>query len=126
LNLGIIGYPEPWFRATGSTRSAASVARLKAIRALTDLQSHRQEKQMAAVDEKVKQIIVEQLQVDEAEVTPGASFQEDLGADSLDVVELVMQFEEAFDIQIPDEDAEKIKTVKDAVDYIEKNQKAAK
>ena len=82
--------------------------------------------EMAAVDEKVKQIIVEQLQVDEAEVTPGASFQEDLGADSLDVVELVMQFEEAFDIQIPDEDAEKIKTVKDAVDYIEKNQKAAK
>ena len=75
---------------------------------------------MAAVEEKVKQIIVEQLQVDEAEVTPGASFQEDLGADSLDVVELVMQFEEAFDIEIPDEDAEKIKTVKDAVDYIEK------
>jgi acyl carrier protein len=83
----------------------------------------KQEKEMAAVDEKVKQIIVEQLQVDEAEVTPGASFQEDLGADSLDVVELVMQFEEAFDIQIPDEDAEKIKTVKDAVDYIEKSQK---
>jgi acyl carrier protein len=78
---------------------------------------------MAAVDEKVKSIIVEQLQVDEAEVTPGASFQEDLGADSLDVVELVMQFEEAFDIQIPDEDAEKIKTVKDAVDYIEKTKK---
>jgi acyl carrier protein len=88
--------------------------------------SSKQENEMAAVDEKVKQIIVEQLQVDEAEVTPGASFQEDLGADSLDVVELVMQFEEAFDIQIPDEDAEKIKTVKDAVDYIEKNQKAAK
>jgi acyl carrier protein len=82
------------------------------------------ERNMAAVDEKVKQIIVEQLQVDEAEVTPGASFQEDLGADSLDVVELVMQFEEAFDIQIPDEDAEKIKTVKDATDYIEKHQKA--
>jgi acyl carrier protein len=81
------------------------------------------DRKMAAVDEKVKQIIVEQLQVDEAEVTPGASFQEDLGADSLDVVELVMQFEEAFDIQIPDEDAEKIKTVKDAIDYIEKNQK---
>jgi acyl carrier protein len=85
-----------------------------------------QENEMAAVEEKVKQIIVEQLQVDEAEVTPGASFQEDLGADSLDVVELVMQFEEAFDIQIPDEDAEKIKTVKDAIEYIEKNQKAAK
>jgi acyl carrier protein len=86
--------------------------------------THTGDRTMAAVDEKVKQIIVEQLQVDEAEVTPGASFQEDLGADSLDVVELVMQFEEAFDIQIPDEDAEKIKTVKDAVDYIEKNQKA--
>ena len=79
-----------------------------------------------AVEEKVKQIIVEQLQVDEAEVTPGASFQEDLGADSLDVVELVMQFEEAFDLEIPDEDAEKIKTVKDAIDYIEKNAKARK
>jgi len=79
-----------------------------------------------AVEEKVKQIIVEQLQVDEAEVTPGASFQEDLGADSLDVVELVMQFEEAFDLEIPDEDAEKIKTVKDAIDYIEKNAKGSK
>jgi acyl carrier protein len=79
-----------------------------------------------AVEEKVKQIIVEQLQVDEAEVTPGASFQEDLGADSLDVVELVMQFEEAFDLEIPDEDAEKIKTVKDAIDYIEKHEKTAK
>jgi acyl carrier protein len=79
-----------------------------------------------AVEEKVKQIIVEQLQVDEAEVTPGASFQEDLGADSLDVVELVMQFEEAFDLEIPDEDAEKIKTVKDAIDYIEKNEKTPK
>jgi acyl carrier protein len=79
-----------------------------------------------AVEEKVKQIIVEQLQVDEAEVTPGASFQEDLGADSLDVVELVMQFEEAFDLEIPDEDAEKIKTVKDAVEYIEKNAKGSK
>jgi acyl carrier protein len=79
-----------------------------------------------AVEEKVKQIIVEQLQVDEAEVTPGASFQEDLGADSLDVVELVMQFEEAFDLEIPDEDAEKIKTVKDAIDYIEKNSKGSK
>src|SRR6202008_1821720 len=84
------------------------------------------DRKMAAGDEKVKQIIVEQLQVDEAEVTPGASFQEDLGADSLDVVELVMQFEEAFDLEIPDEDAEKIKTVKDAIDYIEKNEKTTK
>ncbi|MGC9293290.1 MAG: acyl carrier protein [Acidobacteriaceae bacterium] len=79
-----------------------------------------------AIDEKVKQIIVEQLQVDEAEVTPGASFQEDLGADSLDVVELVMQFEEAFDIEIPDEDAEKIKTVQDAINYITEHGKGSK
>jgi acyl carrier protein len=81
---------------------------------------------MPAVDEKVKQIIVEQLGVDEGEVTPNASFVDDLGADSLDTVELVMAFEEAFDIEIPDEDAEKIKTVKDAVDYINKNSKGGK
>ena len=76
-----------------------------------------------AVEEKVKQIIVEQLGVDEAEVTPNASFVDDLGADSLDQVELIMAFEEAFDIEIPDEDAEKIKTVQDAVDYVQKNAK---
>ena len=81
---------------------------------------------MAQVDEKVKQIIVEQLGVDEAEVTPNASFVDDLGADSLDTVELVMAFEEAFDIEIPDEDAEKIRTVQDAVDYISKNAKVSK
>jgi len=77
----------------------------------------------AKVEEKVKQIIVEQLGVDEGEVTPSASFVDDLGADSLDTVELVMAFEEAFELEIPDEDAEKIKTVKDAVDYIAKNSK---
>jgi len=81
---------------------------------------------MAAVDEKVKQIIVEQLGVDEGEVAPSASFVDDLGADSLDTVELVMAFEEAFDIEIPDEDAEKIRTVNDAVDYIGKHAKAGK
>ena len=73
------------------------------------------------VEEKVKQIIVEQLGVDEGEVTQNASFVDDLGADSLDTVELVMAFEEAFDIEIPDEDAEKITRVKEAVDYIEKH-----
>jgi len=78
---------------------------------------------MAAVEEKVKQIIVEQLGVDEGEVTPSASFVDDLGADSLDTVELVMAFEEAFEIEIPDEDAEKIRTVQDAVDYIGKHAK---
>ena len=73
-----------------------------------------------SVEEKVKQIIVEQLGVDEAQVDGAASFVEDLGADSLDIVELVMAFEEAFEIDIPDEDAEKIRTVKDAIDYIER------
>ena len=68
--------------------------------------------------DKVKEIIVEQLGVDPEEVTMSASFVDDLGADSLDVVELVMAFEEEFDLSIPDEDAEKIATVKDAVDYI--------
>lgn len=78
---------------------------------------------MASVEERVKQIIVEQLGVDESEVTANASFVDDLGADSLDIVELVMAFEEAFDIDIPDEDAEKIATVKDAIDYIESKKK---
>ena len=72
-----------------------------------------------SVDEKVKGIIAEQLGVDLAQVTPGASFTDDLGGDSLDVVELVMALEEAFEIEIPDEDAEKIGTVQDAVNYIE-------
>ncbi len=78
---------------------------------------------MASVEERVKTIIVEQLGVDEGEVTPTASFVDDLGADSLDTVELVMAFEENFGIEIPDEDAEKIATVKDAMDYIEKHAK---
>jgi len=79
---------------------------------------------MASTEERVKQIIVEQLGVDEAEVTPKASFVDDLGADSLDTVELVMAFEEAFDVEIPDEEAEKIRTVQDAVSYIEAHAKA--
>ena len=76
-----------------------------------------------SVADRVKQIIVEQLGVDENQVESSASFVDDLGADSLDIVELVMAFEEAFDLDIPDEDAEKIKTVKDAVDYIEAKKK---
>ena len=76
-----------------------------------------------SVEEKVKQIIVEELGVDEPEVTPNASFIEDLGADSLDTVELVMRFEEEFDIEIPDEDAEKIQSVRDAISYIEQYKK---
>jgi len=76
-----------------------------------------------SVEQRVKQIIVEQLGVDEGQVDASASFVDDLGADSLDIVELVMAFEEAFDIDIPDEDAEKISTVKEAVDYIENKKK---
>lgn len=77
-----------------------------------------------SVEEKVKSIIVEQLGVDGEEVTSEASFVEDLGADSLDTVELIMAFEEEFGVEISDEEAEKIKRVKDAVEYIEKNAKA--
>jgi acyl carrier protein len=76
--------------------------------------------------EKIKQIISEQLGVDEAEVTSSASFVDDLGADSLDQVELVMAFEEAFGLEISDEDAEKMRTVQDAVDYIDKHAKVSK
>lgn len=72
----------------------------------------------AEIEKKVKEIIVQQLNVSEDEVKLEASFIEDLGADSLDTVELVMAFEEQFGLEIPDEDAEKIRTVKDAVDYI--------
>ena len=76
-----------------------------------------------SVEEKVKQIIVEELGVDEPEVTANARFIEALGADSLDTVELVMRFEEEFDIEIPDEDAEKIQSVRDAISYIEQYKK---
>jgi acyl carrier protein len=71
-----------------------------------------------ALDEKVKKIIAEQLGVEEEDITPDSSFVEDLGADSLDTVELVMAFEEEFGIEIPDEDAEKILTVQNVLDYI--------
>ena len=76
---------------------------------------------MSTVSEKVKSIIVEQLGVEADEVTPEASFTDDLGADSLDIVELVMAFEEEFGIEIPDEDAEKIGKVSEAISYIEQH-----
>jgi acyl carrier protein len=78
-----------------------------------------------SVEDRVKSIIVEQLGVDADEVTPDASFVEDLGADSLDQVELIMAFEEEFGVEISDDEAEKIRKVKDAVDYIEKRAKAS-
>ncbi|NOR49429.1 MAG: acyl carrier protein [Desulfuromonadales bacterium] len=76
---------------------------------------------MANVADRIKQIVAEQLGVDEDQVTAEASFMDDLGADSLDTVELVMALEEEFDVEISDEDAEKIQTVKNAIDYISKN-----
>ncbi|MBL8204972.1 MAG: acyl carrier protein [Blastocatellia bacterium] len=76
-----------------------------------------------SIEEKVKQIIVDELGVEETEVTANARFVDDLGADSLDNVELVMRFEEEFGVEIPDEDAEKIQSVRDAIEYIEKHLK---
>ena len=78
---------------------------------------------MSEIESKVKAIIVDKLGVDEAEVNPAASFTNDLGADSLDTVELIMEFEKEFNISIPDDQAEKIGTVGDAIAYIENNQK---
>ncbi len=77
---------------------------------------------MSSIEERVKKIVVEQLGVKEEDVTPTASFVEDLGADSLDTVELVMALEEEFETEIPDEEAEKITTVQEAVDYITSHQ----
>ena len=76
---------------------------------------------MSTIEERVKKIVVEQLAVKEGEVTDEASFVDDLGADSLDTVELVMALEEEFDTEIPDEEAEKIRTVKQAIEYIKKH-----
>lgn len=78
---------------------------------------------MSDIANRVKDIIVDKLTVDEAEVTPAAEFSKDLGADSLDTVELIMEFEKEFGISIPDDDAEKISTVGDAIEYIEAHQK---
>ena len=78
---------------------------------------------MAEIEARVKAIIVDKLGVDESEVTPNASFTNDLGADSLDTVELIMEFEKEFGMSIPDDQAEKISTVQDAVDYITNNAK---
>jgi acyl carrier protein len=79
---------------------------------------------MSSIEDRVKKIVVEQLGVKEDEVTPNASFVDDLGADSLDTVELVMALEEEFECEIPDEEAEKITTVQQAVDYIKAHVKA--
>ena len=103
-----------------------SDGRTESVRTDHHRAAHRQELRvpMSEIADKVKKIVVEHLGVEEAKVTPEASFIDDLGADSLDTVELVMAFEEAFGVEIPEDAAEKISTVKDAIDYIEK-QKAA-
>lgn len=80
---------------------------------------------MSTIEERIKKIVVDQLGVSENEVSPESSFVDDLGADSLDTVELVMALEEEFDAEIPDEDAEKITTVQQAIDYIKKNKAEA-
>lgn len=80
---------------------------------------------MSSIEERVKKIVIEQLGVKEESVTPDASFVDDLGADSLDTVELVMALEEEFEAEIPDEDAEKIGTVQDAINYISERAKEA-
>ncbi len=76
---------------------------------------------MSSIDEKVKAVVMETLGVSDSEVTPQASFVDDLGADSLDTVELIMSFEEAFDMEIPDEEAESIIKVQDAINYIKEH-----
>lgn len=95
-----------------NTRSASGSPRSLAIYA-------EEHPQMSTVEERVKQIVVEQLGVKEEEVSPDSSFVDDLGADSLDTVELVMALEEEFNCEIPDEEAEKITTVQEAISYIE-------
>ena len=77
---------------------------------------------MASIEERVKKIVSEQLTIPEDQITPQKSFEADLGADSIGLVELMMQFEDEFDMSIPDEEAEKIKTVGDAIKYIEEHQ----
>src|SRR5207302_3170328 len=88
---------------------------------LTSLSEEQKRMPDPEIEQKVKQIIVDELGVDENEVTPNARFIDDLGADSLDTVELVMRFEEEFGIEIPDEDAEKIQSVRDAYNYIDQH-----
>ncbi len=85
----------------------------------TSFKTSHGERTVSSIAERVKKIVMEQLSVEEDKIKPEASFINDLGADSLDIVELIMQFEEDFEMQIPDEDAEKIVTVGDAITYIE-------
>jgi acyl carrier protein len=88
---------------------------------LNGIKTNDRETDMADIEAKVKEIIINELGVDAEKVTPEASFVEDLGADSLDTVELVMAFEEEFGMEIPDEEAEKLRTVGDAINYITSN-----
>jgi acyl carrier protein len=90
---------------------------------VTIIHREKEDRMSAVVEERVKKIIIDQLGVDEAEVIPEAKFIDDLGADSLDTVELVMALEEEFGVEIPDEDAEKITTVQQAISYVQEHKK---
>jgi len=114
----------PAFRAGNPQPTVAPALRALARGTVRDILEDRNKGciPMSDIGERVKKIVVEHLGVDEAKVTDNASFIDDLGADSLDTVELVMAFEEEFGCEIPDDAAEKILTVKDAIDFIEKSQ----
>src|SRR5512147_1597752 len=105
-------------------RSVRPSSTIRAFPNLSSISLLSEVQHMSTIEERVKKIVVEQLGVKEDEVTPNASFVDDLGADSLDTVELVMALEEEFECEIPDEEAEKITTVQQAVDYIKAHVKA--
>src|SRR5438034_3734180 len=104
-------------------RSGTALSSASLLRSLTDFFPSTRHRMAQDIPSEVKRIIKEQLDVDEKDIKPESSFIDDLGADSLGLVELVLAFEEAFEIDIPDEDTEKIRTVQDAIDYIEKHAK---
>jgi acyl carrier protein len=109
----------PRLEKKGRTAHAIRATQCGSHEFRSEVQEH-----MSTIEERVKKIVVEQLGVKEDEVTPNASFVDDLGADSLDTVELVMALEEEFECEIPDEEAEKITTVQQAVDYVKAHVKA--
>jgi acyl carrier protein len=119
------GYGKPLVEDAGPARGSALLLLRPEARRLGHhtRRTHEADDMAQDIGSEVKRIIKEQLDVEEKDIKPESTFIEDLGADSLGLVELVLAFEEAFEIDIPDEDTEKIRTVQDAIDYIEKNAK---